>query len=88
MQNVVATWSALDLRRRLVSIGATVSMFAALLVLGRLAGLTDLALRWGFSHLGRFAQDYRRAFGEPPSRTLRPVRPGPAAPARGPSRRS
>lgn len=28
------------------------------------------ALRWGFSHLGRFAGDYQQAFGERPSQTL------------------
>jgi hypothetical protein len=26
-------------------------------------------MRWGFTHLGRFARSYRAAFGEPPSRT-------------------
>jgi flagellar M-ring protein FliF len=44
LQNVIATWSALDLRRRLVIVGATVAMFAAILVLGRIAGQTDMAL--------------------------------------------
>jgi flagellar M-ring protein FliF len=44
LQNVIATWSALDLRRRLVIIGATVAMFAAILALGRIAGRTDMAL--------------------------------------------
>ena len=28
------------------------------------------ALRWGFAHAGRFAIEYRRRFGESPSRTL------------------
>lgn len=28
------------------------------------------ASRWGFAHLGRFASDYQRAFGERPSQTL------------------
>jgi AraC-like DNA-binding protein len=32
--------------------------------------VTDVALRWGFSHLGRFARDYARRFGELPSETL------------------
>ena len=31
----------------------------------------DVALRWGFWHSSQFAQDYRRAFGELPSDTLR-----------------
>lgn len=34
------------------------------------APVTAVALRYGFFHLGRFAVDYRRAFGESPSDTL------------------
>jgi len=33
--------------------------------------ITEIAARWGFSHLGRFSVDYRKRFGEPPSATLR-----------------
>jgi AraC-like DNA-binding protein len=33
--------------------------------------VSEVALRWGFSHLGRFAQAYRARFGEPPSQTRR-----------------
>ncbi|MEM8905500.1 MAG: AraC family transcriptional regulator [Actinomycetota bacterium] len=33
--------------------------------------VTDVALRWGFTHLGRFAVVYRNRFGESPSQTLR-----------------
>jgi TolB-like protein/Tfp pilus assembly protein PilF len=33
--------------------------------------VTEIATRFGFSHLGRFAQQYRRRFGETPSSTLR-----------------
>lgn len=44
MQNVIATWSALDLRRRVVIVGATIAMFAAILALGRVAGRTEMAL--------------------------------------------
>lgn len=31
------------------------------------ATVTDVALRWGFTHTGRFAADYRRRFGTSPS---------------------
>jgi AraC-like DNA-binding protein len=30
----------------------------------------DIAMRWGFEHMGRFAVEYRRRFGESPSHTL------------------
>lgn len=33
--------------------------------------VTDVALSWGFSHLGRFSTAYRRKFGVKPSETLR-----------------
>jgi AraC-like DNA-binding protein len=33
--------------------------------------VTDVALRWGFAHLGRFAGQYRARFGESPSETAR-----------------
>ncbi|WP_236241191.1 helix-turn-helix transcriptional regulator [Streptomyces sp. CC228A] len=35
-------------------------------------GLTvsEVAWRWGFTHLGRFAASYRDRFGEAPSQTL------------------
>lgn len=33
--------------------------------------VSDVAHRWGFVHLGRFARRYRERFGEPPSHTLR-----------------
>ncbi|MFJ6783360.1 AraC family transcriptional regulator [Streptomyces yangpuensis] len=36
--------------------------------------VTDVALRWGFTHLGRFTGHYRAAYGETPSQTLRTVR--------------
>ena len=26
--------------------------------------VTDIAFKWGFAHLGRFAQEYKRRFGE------------------------
>lgn len=37
----------------------------------RPSAVTTVASRWGFVHLGRFAQQYRQLFGEPPSQTLR-----------------
>ncbi|WP_166363515.1 AraC family transcriptional regulator [Pseudomonas akapageensis] len=36
--------------------------------------VTDLAVRWGFLHLGQFSADYRLAFGEKPSDTIRRAR--------------
>jgi len=33
--------------------------------------VTDVALRWGFTHFGRFSVEYRRMFGERPSETLK-----------------
>lgn len=32
--------------------------------------VTDIAMRWGFVHLGHFSADYKRKFGESPSATL------------------
>lgn len=36
--------------------------------------VTEIAARWAFGHYGRFAADYRRLFGEPPSLTLASAR--------------
>ena len=33
--------------------------------------VTNVAMRWGFTHLGLFARDYKKMFGELPSETLR-----------------
>lgn len=33
--------------------------------------IVDIANRWGFWHMGQFAADYRKQFGELPSQTLR-----------------
>ena len=39
---------------------------------GRAAGtVTDVALRWGFTHLGRFSGFYRETYGKLPSQTAR-----------------
>ncbi len=35
------------------------------------ASVTEIALRWGFTHQGRFASMYRQRYGMPPSHTLR-----------------
>lgn len=37
--------------------------------------VTEVAYRWGFVHLGRFAEHYRWMFGESPSATLKKHRP-------------
>ncbi|MFG2442683.1 AraC family transcriptional regulator [Nocardia fluminea] len=37
---------------------------------GRAMSVSDTAMRWGFYHLGRFAQQYRERFGELPSETV------------------
>lgn len=37
---------------------------------GRAASVTEAALRWGITHLGRLSGDYRAAFGETPQQTL------------------
>jgi len=36
--------------------------------------IADIANRWGFWHMGRFAADYRKQFGELPSQTLQRLR--------------
>ncbi|WBP91225.1 AraC family transcriptional regulator [Kitasatospora cathayae] len=39
---------------------------------GRSTGtVSEVACRWGFTHLGRFSADYRRAYQQSPSETLR-----------------
>jgi len=40
------------------------------------AVISDVANRWGFWHMGSFASDYRKQFGELPSETLRRVESG------------
>ena len=32
--------------------------------------VTDIALKWGCQHLGRFSVEYKQRFGESPSATL------------------
>jgi len=32
--------------------------------------VTEIAMQWGFTHMGRFSVEYRRRFGESPSETL------------------
>ncbi|QYO68380.1 helix-turn-helix domain-containing protein [Leptolyngbya sp. 7M] len=33
--------------------------------------VTNIAIQWGFWHMGQFAKDYKSMFGESPSETLR-----------------
>ena len=40
---------------------------------GPSAKITDVANTWGFWHMGQFARDYRRQFGELPSETARRI---------------
>jgi TolB-like protein/AraC-like DNA-binding protein len=47
----------------------------------RPGSITEIALRYGFHHFGRFSAEYRRRFGEYPSSTLRRAR-GRLAPER------
>lgn len=35
------------------------------------ASVAGVALRWGFAHMGRFSQEYKKRYGETPSETLR-----------------
>lgn len=44
MQNVLAIWNSLNLRQRIVVIGATLAMFAAILGLSRMAGQAEMGL--------------------------------------------
>jgi AraC-like DNA-binding protein len=43
----------------------------ALLNRDETAGVSEIAVRWGFLHFGRFAAEYRSSFHESPSDTLR-----------------
>jgi len=47
--------------------------------------VSEIAVRWGFEHLGRFAVDYRKRFGERPSETLKAHRVRPVPVSRPPS---
>lgn len=44
---------------------------------GAESSIADIAFRWGYAHLGRFAAAYRERFGEPPHETLRRARQAP-----------
>lgn len=45
-----------------------------LMAAGPETSVTDVALRWGFSHFGRFGESYRARFGVSPRDTLRAAR--------------
>jgi transcriptional regulator GlxA family with amidase domain len=47
---------------------------AALLRADPEESVTEIAMNWGFTHMGRFAVEYRQRFGESPSESLRRVR--------------
>ncbi|MEO8806951.1 MAG: AraC family transcriptional regulator [Burkholderiaceae bacterium] len=44
---------------------------ADLLSAGDVCNVAGVAMRWGFTHLGRFSSDYRTRFGENPRQSLR-----------------
>ena len=44
MQQVLAIWTKLDLRKRIIIVGATLAMFAAVLGLARIAAQPSMAL--------------------------------------------
>ncbi|WP_431025441.1 AraC family transcriptional regulator [Halomonas sp. H5] len=48
----------------------------ALLTKEGTASITEIAMGWGFTHMGRFSLAYRQAFGESPSETRRGQRQG------------
>lgn len=48
---------------------------------GTMLSVTDVAMKWGFVHLGRFSAVYAAQFGETPSTTLRRARDGVAGEA-------
>jgi AraC-like DNA-binding protein len=37
---------------------------------GSARNISEIALGWGFTHLGRFSAEYRKLFNEAPSATL------------------
>ncbi len=43
--------------------------------------VAEIAFRWGFTHVSRFAGAYQERYGVAPSTTLRRARPGPGNPA-------
>ncbi|MDO4682996.1 MAG: AraC family transcriptional regulator [Lautropia sp.] len=41
------------------------------LLSGEASSVASVALRWGFAHMGRFGNDYKKRYGETPGQTLR-----------------
>ena len=57
--------------RRLLSLKFSRARKALLSARSRSASVTDIAVRFGFTQLGRFSVDYRKMFGERPAETMR-----------------
>jgi len=57
--------------RRYLTLRRLAAVRRELLRGGGSVSVTEVATRWGFFHLGRFAQEYRTLFGERPSHTAR-----------------
>jgi len=55
-------------------IGVLVGARRELSTAGAQKSVTEVAVHDGFTHLGRFTEAYRRAYGESPSETLRRAR--------------
>ncbi|WP_241098597.1 helix-turn-helix transcriptional regulator [Providencia huaxiensis] len=41
------------------------------LLSGEATSVTGVALRWGFTHMGRFSAEYKQRYGETPSKSMK-----------------